>query len=114
MCVLQLKNIVNSFLILILFVTVSCQSDTIDLPIENEKLVKILADMHVAEGLLQDETQAVKDSLSPKYYEQIFVKYGVKRADFDTTMSRLGVRPHMMEKIYEKVVEEFTKREGKG
>jgi hypothetical protein len=103
-----------SYKLLILFTFIiifSCNKQGIDLPIEKDKLIQILADVQLAEALIQDERSEFKDSLSVVYYQQIFDKYGVNRALFDTSMSRLGSNPDMMEEIYTQVIKNIEKKE---
>jgi hypothetical protein len=106
-----MKIIYKPLTLFVFIIIFSCNNQRIDLLIEKEKLIKILADVQLAEALVQDERSEFKDSLSAVYYKQIFDKYGVNRALFDTTMSRLGSNPDLMEEIYTQVIKNIEKKE---
>ncbi len=48
-----------------------------------ETLVRIMADLHIAEAATTGLTGFRKDSLLYLYYEQIFALHGVERADYE-------------------------------
>jgi hypothetical protein len=95
-----------SYLILGLFalLLVSCEAEVKPL-IEDEKMVKILADIHLSEIAAQTLTMKQKDTMIAKYYSQIMDIHEVSRADFDSTVVFLKQNPTKMAKIYEKVME---------
>ena len=94
------------YLILGLFTLlfVSCETE-IEPLIEDEKMVKILADIHLSEVAAQTLTMKQKDTMITKYYSQIMDIHEVSRADFDSTVVFLKQNPAKMAKIYEKVME---------
>jgi len=95
-----------SFLGIILLSTFSCESET-RLPIEEEKLVDILRDIHIAEAAMQNLIGVTKDSFGIIYYNQVLGLYGVERAVFDTTMERLRKDPERLSVVYEKVIKQL-------
>jgi Domain of unknown function (DUF4296) len=85
----------------------ACQSSSDKLPIPEDTLLKVLSDIHKAEVIIGGETPTHKDSLSKKYYQQIFEKHGITTADYDTTLSMLSFRPALMHRIYDKVIKNY-------
>lgn len=83
----------------------SCQnhSSAQKLRIEEEKLVDVLCDIQVAEAMLDTEAAEVRDSILKVYYLQIMEKHHVERADFDTTLVRLGQQPMVSSRVFDKV-----------
>lgn len=77
----------------------ACQS-TPNAPIRQEKLINVLYDIHTAEGLLESESQNVRDSMAKIYYAQIFQKHGVTQIDFDSTMAIYTRNPTQMDTVY--------------
>lgn len=97
-------------LIIIIFgiLIFSCESE-IQPPIADEKLIEILADVHLSESAAQSLPMKQKDSTMAKYYEQVMEIHEVSRADFDSTMVLLKLKPAKMAKVYEKVLEQIDK-----
>ena len=96
---------------LILFVFTllfACAKDK-PLPIEEDLLIKVLCDVHVAETTLKQINSKKKDSLATRLYSQIYEIHHVKQADLDTALFYLKKNPKEMERIYSKVVEELGK-----
>ena len=85
-----------------------CESEN-TLPVEEEKLVKILCDIHFAEAALDKLNGPAKDSTAIKLYNQIFTIHGVSEAEVDTCLYYLKRDPIAMSNLYEKVMEEFEK-----
>ncbi len=70
------------------------------------KLVNVLVDVHLADGIAVNSMAANNfgqrlDSAS--LYQSVFDKYGVTRAMFDSTMSYYTENPDDFQKIYNKV-----------
>ena len=103
-------NIVrNTCFVLFIIVFARCNKQE-QLPILEDKLVAVLADVHVAEVVVEPESQVIKDSLTYLYYLQIFERNGVKKIEFDSSMSVLSRNPDMMERVYKQVVEKIKNR----
>lgn len=94
--------------ILILWLT-ACGSESYKMPIQKDKLKAVLIDVHLAESIIESETQHMKDSLAALYYPQIFEKHGVQSKDFDSTLSFLHQRPILMRDIYDEVIKDIEK-----
>lgn len=96
-------------LIFILMAIFACRSDSNNLPIPKGKLVPVLIDIHMVEAVVDNDSQAMKDSLAALYYPQIFEKHGVTAKDFDSTVKFMNERPQLMHDIYEDVMKEIQK-----
>jgi hypothetical protein len=103
-----LKFKIKYYILVAIFFT-SCQKE-LKMPVEQNKMVQILADIHFAESSLDNEVQGVKDSMGRKYYNQIFAKYQVSRLDFDSSMGILTNNPENINTLYLKVIDELKKR----
>jgi hypothetical protein len=88
--------------------SLSCKKEQ-PLPMEEEKLIKVLCDIHIAEAAMEPVTANDKDSIATLLYQQIYTIHGVEQAEVDTALSFLKKEPQAAEKIYLKVVEELSK-----
>lgn len=96
----------------LIFITLAlsaCHSDSHNLPIPKDKLLPVLIDIHIVEAVVDNDSQAMKDSLTALYYSQIFEKHGVTAKDFDSTVKYMNERPKLMHDIYEDVMKEIQK-----
>lgn len=95
---------------ILLLLSVSCRKRDKDLRIEEDKLVKVLVDIHVAEAAAQSLMGDTKDSMMFVYYRQVFHIHGIQQADFDSTMIILREDPVRLERIYAKVMDELNEK----
>lgn len=105
-----------NFFILLLFISsvfLSCKQDEIKLQISDEKMIKILTDLHIAEAAILSLNQKIKDSVSVIYYEQIFKIYGVTDSIFYNDLEILRNDAKRLEKIYQEVIVEVEQLEVK-
>jgi hypothetical protein len=92
------------------FLMSSCQNDNPpELPLPEEQLVKVLADVHIAEAAGQQLRGETKDSVMQVYYEQICTMHGVNQEDFKTSMELLRNEPGRLHLVYEKVMEQIER-----
>jgi Domain of unknown function (DUF4296) len=100
------------FPLLLLWFIVGCSSQqTETLPISEEKLVKLMFDVHVAEGALsQHPGGPKKDSIADVYYNQVAEIQQVDRAVLDTCLAILQRNPDLSKEVYEKVMEMMDKK----
>lgn len=94
-----------TIIISILFLSLASCDEQIQPPIDQEKMVKILADIHLSESASKSLPNRQKDTVLAKYYEQIMEIHEVSKADFDSTIVILKKNPSEMLKVYEKVME---------
>jgi hypothetical protein len=92
-----------------LFLLCSCRPRPVRLPLEDEVLIRVLADVHIAEAALQNLLGKTKDSLANVYYEQICEIHGVDRALLDSSMLLLQNNPNRLEGIYVEVMKELER-----
>ncbi|MEM6964116.1 MAG: DUF4296 domain-containing protein [Bacteroidota bacterium] len=107
--VVSLKYIEIGIFILLLFVTLllsGCKEEIKPI-IPEEKMIKILADLHVSEAALMSLNHKVKDSVSQVYYRQIFEIHGVADSTFYQDLAILRKNPKAVERIYEQVIAEI-------
>ncbi|MEK7254781.1 MAG: DUF4296 domain-containing protein [Bacteroidota bacterium] len=86
----------------------ACVSEE-SLPVKEEKLRKVLIDIHLAESATMHLDQLKKDSLTPIYYRQVLEMHEMDRETFDTCVAILKRNPGLMQEVYEQVQEELSK-----
>lgn len=101
-----MKYFILSFFIITF--SIACIKDQ-PLPMDEEKLIKVLCDIHIAEAAMEPVTAKDKDSIATLLYQQIYTIHGVEQAEVDTALSFLKREPQAAEKIYLKVIEELSK-----
>jgi len=81
--------------------------------ISPEKMIHILADIHVIEAGLVVERNDHADSkiTAALYYEGIFKKYHISRIRYDANLKHYSQNPTEMGKMYGKVIREIEIRE---
>lgn len=84
----------------------SCNDQT-PLLLEEEKMVDVIKDIHIAEAAMQNLVDLTKDSIGEIYYQQVFEIHQVDKADFDSSMSILRKDPERLGFIYDKVLVEL-------
>lgn len=89
----------------------SCGPRSAPLPLDEDKLVKVLIDVHVAEAALQSLRGQTKDSISNIYYGQIFQIHDMSQADFEAAMLILRDDPWRMEALYAKIMAEMERQD---
>jgi len=98
------------FVAVLFLIFSSCKED-VKLTIDEELLIKVIVDAHLAEAALQNLTKARKDSMATLYYNQIFQIHEVSQETFETNMNILKAHPHVAESVYEKVIDQLNKLE---
>lgn len=101
------------FIIIISVSFIACRNNNIKTPIEREKLIKILVEVHLAEAAMQELSleQSKRDSIGKLYYKKVFETNKVTEADFNKTMFLLRQNPEKLETLYKKVIADLEKRE---
>lgn len=81
------------------------------MPVSQDELVKLLLDIHVAEGALaQHPGGPSKDSLAETYYNQVAKIHQVSRSELDSCLVILQRNPDIAKEVYEKVLEIIEKK----
>ena len=83
-----------------------CQKEDAKLQIEEEKLIKILTDLHISEAAILSLNQKVKDSMSTVYHKQIFEIHGIEDSIFYKDLEVLRTNSEELKLIYQKVLTE--------
>ena len=94
------------YLFPILFL-IACSKSTQQLPLSEEKIIQIIADMQVAEAALVGLSGSVRDSTAEVYYEEIYTLHGTDKLTVVETMDLLQMDPTRLEKIYSEVMREL-------
>ena len=99
-----------ALLIFLTLIGTACQTEQ-ELPIQEDKLIEVLADAHIAEAAVQSLPYLHRDSLVSLYYDQIFKIHNVSRSDFEQSLKMLEYNPDKMLEIYEQVTEHLNRVE---
>ncbi len=94
---------------LLSFFLISCNKETEAFPIEEPELIKILADIHLAEAAFQNLSNSAKDTLAYQYYEQIYQIHEVEKEQVDSCIAILNRNPQLFFDTYKKVQEFLVK-----
>ncbi len=103
-------------IIIILTFMASCSDDPTKVSsrgtIDRDKFIKILADIHTMDAVTNNPNYFRKYDAndSVDLYSSIFDKYGVTKAEFDTTVSIYAKQPDVYMKIYDEVILELNYR----
>lgn len=106
-----MKKIV--FVIIVVFIS-SCSKEfkTPEHVIPCDKMVNIITDIHIIDGLFtvnKVRRKYAKDSI--EYYNAIFTNYGYTRSDFDTSINFYSKNIDEYDKIYEEVLNRLNEME---
>ncbi|MEM7104158.1 MAG: DUF4296 domain-containing protein [Bacteroidota bacterium] len=83
----------------------------LNLTYQEEKLVRILADIHLAEAVIQSIPASKRDSLSELYYAYIYEIHETNEQEYLRNRKALLSEPSEADKVYEKVIETLSKKE---
>ena len=111
----RLKNHLSIILILTfihLSTLFSCNEPPTIL-IEEEKLIEILVDVHLAEASVQSKSRNQKEVLLDQHYNRIYQLHQIDSALFDSSMIVLKNDPDHLKAVYEKVMEEIDRLKSK-
>jgi hypothetical protein len=104
--------------ILILFMLFSCggkKEEVIpDDILPHKKMVMLLCDVHMAEAAYQIHNLGTTDStknIAYGYYRKIFEKNKISEADFKKSFLYYSQHPDVLNKIYQDVITEMSKRQ---
>ncbi len=99
------------FTTLIFLFLCTCETKQLTLPIAEESLIKILCDVHVIEGALQNQKASEKDSLAKTFYDQVYEKHDISEEDFVLTLEIMEKDPKLLQEIYDQVLVELDSLE---
>lgn len=98
------------FLLLLVWLQ-GCKSPQTPLPIPEDKLVELLADLHLAENAAQELPAESKDRIKARYYDRIFKDHSTTREAFEASIKILNQTPARLTEIYTLVHETLVTRE---
>lgn len=78
-----------------------------------KEFTALLIDMHATDGILgvsRGSFTADREKRNYTYYNGVFEKYGITRADFDSCMYFYAAQPEVFTKIYEVVIDSLSRR----
>lgn len=90
--------------------TVACKEES-SLFLEEEKLVEILCDVHIAEASLRELNADKKEEAAAHLYNQIYTIHEIDQPTLDSTLFYLKRNPKLMAGVYKKVNERLEKME---
>ena len=76
-----------------------------------DKLIRVLTDLHFAEAAMTNIFGGVKDSLARTYYQQIYSIHGIDSIILQEQLTALRKNPEYMNMIYDKVVTGIEEKE---
>ncbi|MCB0703704.1 MAG: DUF4296 domain-containing protein [Saprospiraceae bacterium] len=88
----------------------SCWQNKDKLPEVDTKLVNVLVDLHLAEAAAANLTSRTRDTLLPKYYDQVFQIHQMDAAEWKQTMDELQRQPLLMKQLYTQVLDTLEKK----
>ena len=104
---MRLKGVIIAFLLIL----ISCSHSGKHGRIPENQLVKILADIHLADAISFSgkfkDIYHNKDSIY--YFEKIFARYNITRNQFDSTISWYSGNPDAYETLYGKVLNRLNR-----
>ncbi len=97
-------------LIFCIIFTMSCARETPKLPVENAKMIDIVAELKMVEAAVESESEKMRDSITRRYADQILTHHGVSQADFDTSLALIHRHEKYFKVFLTEVVQNLEKR----
>lgn len=101
---------IHIILLFLLLILNACNKDQEKLPIQEEKMIDILVDVHLAEAAMQELSSVIRDSIGEVYYGQIFEIHDITEEDFNKTLFLIKQDPKHMDRIYKDVLAKLDKK----
>ncbi len=105
------------FITFLSFILVSCGQKTGEIPEEvltPDKMVEVLIDLQLLEGYFSQQNLP-RDSAGPlfnRYEKELFQKHQIADSTYRNSFKFYSRHPPLMDKIYERVVDSLSLREG--
>jgi len=82
------------------------------MPLNQEQFTALLLDMHRVDGTLavNRTSRGSSDLRNYAYYNDLFKKYGITRADFDSCMYYYSAQTVLFSKMYEVIIDSLNKQ----
>lgn len=94
----------------VLLIFIACSQKKV--PLNQQQFIALLIDMHVADGTLAQTKgySAENEKKNYAYYNSVFRKYGIDRAEFDSCMRYYSAQTALFSKLYDVVIDSLNKR----
>lgn len=94
----------------VLLIFIACSQKKV--PLDQQQFIALLIDMHVADGTLAQTKgySAENEKKNYAYYNSVFRKYGIDRAEFDSCMRYYSAQTALFSKLYDVVIDSLNKR----
>lgn len=81
--------------------------------IPKEKMVKVLADVHVAEAAINLRNVQVGNAreLNASMYKDVFLKHGISKDDFEKSYIFYSENSALFNEVYDNVITELTRQQ---
>ncbi|MBB4080349.1 hypothetical protein GGR28_002983 [Lewinella aquimaris] len=74
-------------------------------PVDTERLVRTVADLHLAQALTGEVPIVIRDSIEALYFDSVLADHGYTRREFDSLMWIIRQEPIWIDSIYTKAGE---------
>ena len=94
----------------VLLIFIACSQKKV--PLDQQQFIALLIDMHVSDGTLAQTKgySAENEKKNYAYYNSVFRKYGIDRAEFDSCMRYYSAQTALFSKLYDVVIDSLNKR----
>lgn len=96
----------------VLLVCCACGGSGKKAVLDRKQFTALLIDMHATDGLLSINRgfTVEKEKKNYTYYNGVFEKYGITKADFDSCMYFYASQPQLFSEIYDVVIDTLSRR----
>lgn len=107
-----------TFLAFAIFALTSCQSDSAkEIPagvISRDSMVKIMADVHIAEARMQiSDIRNSNPALKNTYIQEVLRRSGTDTTRFNFSFKYYSANPEIFASMYEDIIVEISKQQAK-
>ena len=81
-----------------------------EIPLEEDILLELLIDMHLAEGSLARIKKIEQDSVRQIYFESILMKYDLSDKEHEQLIQHLKKDPEYLSNLYEQIYDSLEAR----
>lgn len=112
-----MKRLLPALLFFLVIMPLSChrgESSGKKEIIGEDKMVNLLTEIHLADAILSKDVNTLdhRKDMALYFYPSVLEKYGVTRAQMDSSVSYYIRNPKIYLRIYEKVLKELEKDKG--
>lgn len=97
------------FSLLIVMIGIGCAAPTPPSPdLSEDELVRIIADLHMAEVAAKKVHAKQKEEILTGYYRQVFKIHHISKAEFEKQFAILQQNPDLLTEVYKQALEYVT------